>query len=180
MRVYIVWVKNKKDTFKNPLGRMFLDYLTRRSYPWDIRENDSLARLFSFQSCAPHMALLRVSYSRNPLILYLSLILHKLNTKPNTIKSHKIQGNKLKQLQHFLSWNKANIKHSCKSQLYKHYNGKPESALHALWKYAGLSQIRSSFLELKLQQSQNFSSILSLITHGQKEGDLLEKVAMLL
>ena len=180
MRVYIVWVKNKKDTFKNPLGRMFRDYLTRRSYPWDIHENDSLARLFSFQSCAPHMALLRVSYSRNPLILYLSLILHQLNTKPNTIKSHKIQGNKLKQLQHFLSWNKANIKHSCKSQLYKHYNGKPESALHALWKYAGLSQIKSSFLELKLQQSQNFSSILSLITHGQKEGDLLEKVAMLL
>ena len=50
--------------------------------------------------------------------LHLSLILHQLNTKPNTIKSHKIQGTKLKQLQHFLSWNKANIKHSCKSQLY--------------------------------------------------------------
>ena len=29
-----------------------------------------------------------------------------------------MQGTKLKQLQHFLSWNKANIKHSCKSQLY--------------------------------------------------------------
>ena len=35
-------------------------------------------------------------------------------------ESHKIQGNKLKQLQHFLSWNKANIKYSCKSQLYTH------------------------------------------------------------
>ena len=46
------------------------------------------------------------------------LILHQLNTKPNTIKSHKIQGTKLMQLQHFMSWNKANIKHSCKSQLY--------------------------------------------------------------
>ena len=34
------------------------------------------------------------------------------------IKSHKIQGTKLKQLQHFLSQNKANIKHSCKSQLH--------------------------------------------------------------
>ena len=46
------------------------------------------------------------------------LILHQLNTKLNTIKSHKIQGTKLKQLQHFLSWNIANIKYSCKSQLY--------------------------------------------------------------
>ena len=48
------------------------------------------------------------------------LILHHLNTKPNTIKSHKTQGNKLMQLQNFLSWNKANIKYSCKSQLYPH------------------------------------------------------------
>ena len=51
--------------------------------------------------------------------LQISLSLHQLNTKPNTIKSHKIQGTKLEQLQHFLSWNKANKKHSCKSQLYK-------------------------------------------------------------
>ena len=36
----------------------------------------------------------------------------------NTIKSHKIQGIKLKQLPHFLSWNKANIIHSCESQFY--------------------------------------------------------------
>ena len=63
-------------------------------------------------------ALSRLSFSRNPLTLHLSLSLHQLNTKPNTIKSHKIQGTTLKQLQHFLSWNKANIKHSCKSQLY--------------------------------------------------------------
>ena len=32
-------------------------------------------------------------------------------SKPNTIKSYKIQGKNLLQLQHFLSWNKANIKH---------------------------------------------------------------------
>ena len=62
----------------------------------------------------------------------------------------------------------------------EHCNGEPESALHALWKCPGLSQIWSSLPELKLQQSQNFSSIPSLITHGQKEGDLLEKVAMIL
>jgi len=55
------------------------------------------------------------------LIFIACLILHQLNTKLNTIKSHKIQVNKLMQLQHFLLWNKANIKHSCKSQLYTFY-----------------------------------------------------------
>ena len=45
------------------------------------------------------------------LIFIVCLILHQLNTKPNTIKSYKIQGKILLQLQHFLSWNKANIKH---------------------------------------------------------------------
>ena len=33
MRVYIVWVKGKKVTLKNLLGRMFCDYLARRPYP---------------------------------------------------------------------------------------------------------------------------------------------------
>ena len=42
MRVYIVWVKDKKVTLKNPPGRMFRDYLARRPYPRDTRENDSL------------------------------------------------------------------------------------------------------------------------------------------
>ena len=55
MSVYIVWVKGKVFTHKNPPGRMFHDYLTGRSYSRDTCENDSLARLFSFQSCAPHM-----------------------------------------------------------------------------------------------------------------------------
>ena len=119
MKVYIVWVKGRKVTLKKPPGRMFRNYLAGRPYPRDIRENDSLARLFSFQSCAAHVVLSRLSFSRNPLILHLSLSLHQLNTKPNIIKSHKIKGTKLEQLQHFLSWNKANIKHSCKSQLYK-------------------------------------------------------------
>ena len=112
MRAYIVWVKSMKVSLKNPPGRMFRDYLAGMPYPWDTRKNDSLAWLFSFQSCAPHVAFLQLSFSRNPLIL------HQLDTKPNTIKSHKIQGIKLNQLQHFLSWNKANIKHICKSQLY--------------------------------------------------------------
>ena len=118
MRVYIVWVKGKIVTLKNPPGIMFHEYLVGRPYPRDTRETDSLARLFSFQSCVSHVATSQVSFSWNPLDLQLSLNLHQLNTKPNTIKSHKIQRTRLKQLQHFLSWNKVNIKHSCKSQLY--------------------------------------------------------------
>ena len=80
---------------------MFCDYLEGRPYPRDTRENDSLAQLFSFQLCAPHM-LFRSLASRELLAKStdssLSLSLHQLNTKPNTIKSHKIQGTKLKQL----------------------------------------------------------------------------------
>ena len=128
MRVYIVWMKDKKVTLKNPPGRMFHDYLAGRPYPWDTRENDSLAWLFSFQSCAPHIPFSREPFSRTSrkLVakctnLHLSLSLHRLNTKPSTIKSHKIQGTKLKQIQHFLSRNKANIKYSCKSQLYTYF-----------------------------------------------------------
>ena len=121
MRVYIVWVKGREVTLKNPPGRMFCNCLARRPYLRDTRKNNSLARLFNFQSCAPHVALSRLSFSvnfsLNPLILHLSLSLHQLNTKLNTIESHKIQGTK-EQLQHFLLWNKANIKHSFKSQLY--------------------------------------------------------------
>ena len=108
MGVYIVWVKGKKVTLKNPPGRIFCDYLTRRPYPWDTRENDSLAWLFSFRLCAPYMP-----FSWEPFLrtsrelvtkytdLQLSLSLHQLNTKPNTIKSHKILRTKLKQLKHF-------------------------------------------------------------------------------
>ena len=118
MREYIVWVKGKEVTLKKHLGRMFCDCLAGRPYLRDTRENDSLARLFSFQSCTPHVTLSWLSFSWNPLILHLSLSLHQFNTKPNTIKFHKIQWEKLKKLQHFLLWNKANIKHSCKSQLY--------------------------------------------------------------
>ena len=118
IRVYIVWVKGMKVTLKNPLGRMFCDYLAGRPYMRDIRETNNLAWLFSFQSCASHVATSQVSFSWNPLYLQLSLSLHQLNTKPNTKKSHKIQGIKLKQLQHFLSWNKPTLKYNCKSQLY--------------------------------------------------------------
>ena len=38
MRVYIVWVKGKKVTLKNPPSKMFREYLMRRSYPRDTRK----------------------------------------------------------------------------------------------------------------------------------------------
>ena len=121
MKVYIVWVKGRKVTLKKPPGRMFHDCLVGRPYLRDTCENDSVARLFSFQSCAPHVLFHNLA-SRELLAkstdLQISLSLHQLNTKPNTIKSHKIKGTKLEQLQHFLSWNNGNIKHSYKSQLY--------------------------------------------------------------
>ena len=44
-----------KVSLKNPPGRMFYDYLAGRPYPRDTRENDNLARFFSFQSYASHM-----------------------------------------------------------------------------------------------------------------------------
>ena len=126
MRVYITWVKGKQVTLKKTPSRKFRDYLAGRPYPRDTRENDSLARLFNLQICAPHMPFSRKLFLRTSLELIakctdlqLSLSLHQLNTKPNTIKSHKIQWKKLKQLRHFLSWNKATIKHSCKSKLYR-------------------------------------------------------------
>ena len=47
-RVYIVWVKGKKVTLKNPSGRMFHDYLAGRPYPRDTCGIDNLAQLFGF------------------------------------------------------------------------------------------------------------------------------------
>ena len=43
MKVYIVWVKGMKVTLKNPLGRMFYDYLAGRPYTRDTRETNNLA-----------------------------------------------------------------------------------------------------------------------------------------
>ena len=55
IRVYIVWVKGMKVSLKNPPSKMFCNCLVGRPYLRDTRENDSLARLFSFQLCASHM-----------------------------------------------------------------------------------------------------------------------------
>ena len=76
----------------------------------------NVARHLTLQlpACTSHVAFPREPLLRNflrairetALIFISCLILHQLNTKPNTIESHKIQRNK------------ANIKHSCKPQLY--------------------------------------------------------------
>ena len=99
--VYIIWVKGKKVTLKNPPGRKSRGYLVRRPYPQNTCEIESLVRLFSFQSCASHMPFLRKPFLRTSCKLvakctdlHLSSSLHQLNTKPNTIKSDKIQGTK--------------------------------------------------------------------------------------
>ena len=122
IRVYIVWVKGKKVTLKNPLSMEFHGYLARRPYLRDTREILQVSMTFQLPACVSHMALSQVSFlwASGEIHLFFNSysILHQLNIKPNTIKSHKIQGTKLKQSQHFLSWNKANIKHSCKSKLY--------------------------------------------------------------
>ena len=76
---------------------------------WVTRE---IFWLFSFHMCSLHN-LSRV-LSLEPIVRHVArstvlINFHQLNTKPITIKSHKIQENKLMQLQHFSSWKKANI-----------------------------------------------------------------------
>ena len=119
MKVYIVWVKSSRQRVSWVSCEMAC--LTKSSWNavWHLT--------FQLSTCASYMAFLRESLlanflrasCENALIFISCLIYHQLNTKSKTIKSYKIQGTKLMQLWHFLSWNKANIKYSCKSQLYK-------------------------------------------------------------
>ena len=60
MRVYIVWVKGKKVTLKKILQAESLAGISREDLTHEI---DSLAQLFSFQSCASHMP-----FSREPFL----------------------------------------------------------------------------------------------------------------
>ena len=61
MRVYIVWVKGKKVALKNPSGKEFRRYLTRRPYLWDTREILQASMTLQLPACASHVALSRVS-----------------------------------------------------------------------------------------------------------------------
>ena len=118
-------MKGKKVTLKILQSECFIGTsrysLSREALTKCSLTLDSLASSVCF-SCALFVGTLLANFLQanheTALIFNSCSILHQLNTKLNTIKSHKIQGTKLKQSQHFLSWNKANIKHSCKSQLY--------------------------------------------------------------
>ena len=109
---------------------MFCGYLTRWSISRRTHKIQPGTWLFSFLHVLLTCPFRGLLFSRTSCELVAKLhwffisylILHQLNTKPNTIKSHKIQGTKLMQLQHFLSWNKVNIKHNYKSQLYSFFS----------------------------------------------------------
>ena len=124
MRVYIVWVKGKKIALKILQAQSFAgtsqddlsrEVLAKFSLILDISASNM------YFSCGLFAETLLTNFLRDSrktaLIFIVSLIFHQLNTKLNTIKSHKIQGTKLMQLHYFLSWNKINIKYSYKSQL---------------------------------------------------------------
>ena len=62
MRLYIVWVKGKKVTFKNLPGMKFHGYLVRMPYPRDTREILQASMAFQLPACASHVALSQVSF----------------------------------------------------------------------------------------------------------------------
>ena len=113
-------MNGKKVTFKNSQGRMFREYFVERPYLRNTHRIDNLAQLFSFQHVLLTWLFCGLASCEIHLFFNSCSIFHQLNTKPNTIKSHKNTKNKIMQIQHFLSWNKVNIKCSCKSQLYIH------------------------------------------------------------
>ena len=61
MRVYIVWVKNLVKQINFLPNRWFRGYFVWWPLFWNTREIHYLAWLFSFHSCASHVAFLRVA-----------------------------------------------------------------------------------------------------------------------
>ena len=103
MRIYMVWMKCKKVTLKIYQAKSFID--TSR----DGLSHEVLAKYsFVLDSSASSMCFSRALFeetfltnflraSRKTTLIFISCsILHQLNTKTNTIKSHKMQGNKIK------------------------------------------------------------------------------------
>ena len=64
MRVYIVWVKGKKVTLKNPPGREFHGYFARRPYSRDTPKMLQAGMTLQLPTCASHVALLQVASSK--------------------------------------------------------------------------------------------------------------------
>ena len=97
MRVYIVWVKDKKVTLKILQAKSFAgtsqddlsrEVLAKFSLILDISASNM------YFSCGLFTETLLTNFLRDSqktaLIFIVSLIFHQLNTKLNTIKSHKI------------------------------------------------------------------------------------------
>ena len=62
IRVYIVRVKGKKVTLKNPPDRKFREYFARMPCPQDTRKTLQAGMALQLPTCASHMAILRVSF----------------------------------------------------------------------------------------------------------------------
>ena len=122
----MVWVNGKKVTLKIIQAKSFKG-TSRDGLSHEVLTKYSLVLDSSASNMCFSRALFKGTFllnflraSRETTLIFISCsILHQLNTKPNIIKSHKIQGNYLMHLQNFLSWNKANIKYSCQSKLYR-------------------------------------------------------------
>ena len=56
MGIYIVWVKGREVTLKNPLGRMFRNCLTRTPYSRDTREILQASMTLQLSVCASYVA----------------------------------------------------------------------------------------------------------------------------
>ena len=103
MRVYIIWVKGKKVTLKILQAECFTgtlqDGLSREALTKCNLALDSSTSNICFSHAffaETSTRKLQRASCKTALIFILCSILHKLNTKPNTIKSHKIQENNLK------------------------------------------------------------------------------------
>ena len=103
--VYIVWFRVRKSHLKSsrqnvsrvPHEMVCLTKHSRKALSHLTLQLPAYASHMPF-SCEPLLACFWRASHETALIFILCLILHHLNTKPNTIKSHKIQRTKLMQL----------------------------------------------------------------------------------
>ena len=102
MKIYIVWVK----VYKIPAISASHESSCELAKSQDYLQNTPTHQLLA---CAPHVIFAGYTTSEPSCKINFLSKSSSLKSKPITIKSHKIQGNKLIKLQHFLSWNKTNI-----------------------------------------------------------------------
>ena len=105
MMVYIVWVKGIRVTLKIIQAESFTDHLrlgqvAKRLVKYSLAKDYSASNI-CFSRDFSQIVHSQVNWEQIARSTVLSNF-HQLNTKLITNKSHKIQGNKLMQLQHFL------------------------------------------------------------------------------